>query len=59
MDRAALRQAVGATDMNGLVGAVACDGFGDCGTGRMNIYHHTDTSITDVSRLPAVYVYSP
>ena len=59
MDRAALRQAVGATNMDGLVGTVSCDGFGDCGTGRMNIYHHTDTSITDVSRLPVVYVYSP
>ncbi len=59
IDRAALRRAVGATDTNGLVGTVSCDGFGDCGTGRMNIYHHTDSSITDVSRLPVVYVYSP
>ena len=59
IDRAALREAVGATAMNGLVGTVSCDGFGDCGTGRMNIYHHADTGITDVSRLPVVYVYSP
>ena len=59
LDRAALREAVGATSTNGLVGTVSCDGFGDCGTGGMNIYHHTDTSITDVSRLPVVYVYSP
>ena len=59
LDRAALRAAVGATAINGLVGTVSCDDFGDCGTGGMNIYHHTDTSITDVSRLPVVYVYSP
>ena len=59
IDRAALREQVGATAMNGLVGTISCDEFGDCGTGRMNIYHHTDTSITDVSRLPVVYVYSP
>ena len=59
IDRAALRAQVGATAINGLVGTVSCDAFGDCGTGRMNIYHHTDTSITDVSRLPVVYVYSP
>ena len=59
LDRAALREAVGATAMNGLVGTVSCDGFGDCGTGGMNIYHHSDTSITDVARLPVVYVYSP
>ena len=38
---------------------LSCDRFGDCGTGRMNIYHHTDRSVTDVSKLPVVYVYSP
>lgn len=59
IDRAALRERVGATAMNGLVGSISCDAFGDCGTGRMNIYHHTDTSVTDVARLPVVYVYSP
>ena len=59
IDRARLRRAVRATDISGLVGTVSCDDFGDCGTGRMNIYHHTDTSITDVSRLRVVYVYTP
>ena len=59
IDRARLRRAVRATDISGLVGTASCDDFGDCGTGRMNIYHHTDTSITDVSRLRVVYVYSP
>ena len=59
IDRAALRQQVGTTAMNGLIGAISCDEFGDCGTGVMNIYHHTDTGVTDVSRLPVVYVYNP
>ena len=59
IDRAALRQQVGVTAMNGLVGAISCDEFGDCGTGSMNIYHHTDTGVTDVSKLPVVYVYNP
>ena len=59
IDRTALRAQVRATSMSGLVGTVACDRFGDCGTGRMNIYHHTDRNITDVSRLPVVYVYNP
>ena len=59
IDRAMLREAVGATAMSGLVGTISCDRFGDCGTGRMNIYHHTNTAVTDVSRLPVVYVYSP
>ena len=59
IDRAALRRQVGATSMRGLIGSVSCDAFGDCGTGRMNIYHHTDTGVTDIARLPVVYVYSP
>ena len=59
IDRTALRAQVMATSMSGLVGTVTCDRFGDCGTGRMNIYHHTDRNITDVSRLPVVYVYNP
>lgn len=59
IDRAGLRDAVGATRISGLIGTVSCDAFGDCGTGRMNIYHHTDISVTDVARVPVVYVYIP
>ena len=59
IDRQALREQVGATAMGGLIGPISCDAFGDCGTGRMNIYHHTDNTITDVARVPVVYVYSP
>ena len=59
IDRARLREAIEATDISGLVGTVSCDDFGDCGTGRMNIYHHTDRNITDVSKLKIVYVYTP
>jgi len=59
IDRAKLREALEETDGNGLVGTVSCDRFGDCGTGRMNIYHHTDRNNTDVSQLRVVYVYSP
>ena len=59
IDRARLRDAVRATDISGLVGTVSCDAFGDCGTGRMNIYHHPDTGVTDIARLPVVYVYTP
>ena len=60
MDRAALRTEIGATSgFQGLIGTLACDDFGDCGTGRINIYHHTDTSITDAAQLPVVYQFAP
>ncbi len=60
IDRAALREEVGATTgFQGIIGAISCDDFGDCGTGRVNIYHHTDASITDPAQLPVVYQFAP
>ena len=60
VDRAALREQLGATEgFRGLIGVLSCDEFGDCGTGRVNIYHHTDTGITDTAKLPVVYRFEP
>ncbi len=57
IDRLALRQAIRdvSSDFQGLTGNLSCDQFGDCGTGRVNIYHHADSSITDSAELPVVY----
>ncbi len=60
LDRAALREGLGATaGFQGLAGVLSCDDFGDCGTGRVNIYHHTDSSITDPALVPVVYQFAP
>ena len=59
IDRAALRARIGSTAVAGLTGTISCDDFGDCGTGRQNIYHHTDSSVSDVEQLPVVYRFSP
>lgn len=59
IDRAALRAELGRATIQGLIGNISCDGFGDCGTGRVNIYHHPDSGITDVAKLPIVYRYVP
>ncbi len=60
VDRAALRRQLHATSgFQGLIGTLTCDEFGDCGTGRINIYHHTDLNITDPAKLPVVYRFSP
>ena len=60
VDRAALRREIGATSgFQGITGVLACDEYGDCGTGRVNIYHHTDSSITDPALLPTVYRFTP
>ncbi len=60
VDRAALRRQLHATSgFQALIGMLNCDEFGDCGTGRINIYHHTDLTITDPAQLPVVYRFSP
>ena len=43
----------------GIIGDITCDRFGDCGTGRVLLVHHTDSSITDVSQLPVLYRFAP
>ena len=60
IDRARLREALaGTSGFSGIIGAISCDEFGDCGTGRVQISHHTDSTMTDVERLPVVYRYAP
>ena len=59
IDRARLRQALtDTTGFQGIIGVISCDRFGDCGTGRAEIRHHTDPAITDFAELPVVYRYS-
>ena len=60
IDRAKLREALtGTTGFRGVIGVISCDEFGDCGTGRVHIAHHTDSSVTDIAELPVVYSYAP
>ncbi len=60
IDRARLREAVGGTSgFSGIIGTISCDEFGDCGTGRIQISQHTDSTMTDVEALPVVYRYAP
>ena len=60
VDRAKLRDALtGLAGFKGVIGAISCDQFGDCGTGALRISHHTDSTITDVADLPVVYRFEP
>ncbi len=60
VDRAALREELAATaGFRGITGILSCDEFGDCGTGHVNIYLHTDSAVTDPARLPEVYHFPP
>ena len=60
IDRARLREALtGTTGFNGIVGAISCDSFGDCGTGLVLISHYTDPTVNDITQLPVVFRYAP
>ena len=60
IDRAMLREALTQTnDFSGIIGTLSCDRFGDCGTGRVQISHHTDSTMPDVESLPVVYRFAP
>ncbi len=60
IDRARLREALtGLTGFSGIIGAISCDEFGDCGTGGVQISHHRDSSITDIADLPVVHRFTP
>ena len=60
VDRALLRQELAATnEFQGLLGELSCDDFGDCGTGYVDIFHHTDSTVADPARLPVVYSFEP
>lgn len=60
IDRQKLRDALTATSgFTGIAGVYTCDEFGDCGTGRVQVSHHTDSSVTDPSQVPVVYRFAP
>ncbi len=60
IDRAKLRENLsGTSSFGGIIGSITCDEFGDCGTGRIVVYHHTDSSVTEVAELPVVYRFAP
>ena len=59
--RSELREAMRAVsaDFQGVTGRLVCDEFGDCAQGLQNVYHHTDSGMTDPARLPVVYRFAP
>ena len=53
--RTMLRERTAATKgFQGITGEPSCDPFGVCGSCRMTIAHHTDTSISDPAKVPVV-----
>lgn len=60
IDRAALRRHLDAVaGYGGVIGAITCDGFGDCGVSRIAVIEHLDATDVPASRVNTVYEYAP
>ena len=60
IDRAGIRQYLDqVANYQGIIGEIACDGFGDCGTGRISIIHHLGPEDPEASWDNVVYRFSP
>lgn len=59
VDRQDLRDELNATSFNGIIGAISCDAFGDCGAQKITIVLNNDTSDFAVSSSNVVYSFAP
>jgi branched-chain amino acid transport system substrate-binding protein len=60
VDRQALRDALTATTgFPGMIGTLACDAFGDCGSQAISVVKHLDSSDPAGSKANVVYSFSP
>ena len=59
IDRQALRDALDATDFNGITGLVKCDEFGDCGRGFIDVLHHESPDDFEGTHDKIVFQFTP
>ena len=49
----------GLTGYSGLIGAINCDDFGDCGSQKITIIEHLDSTDIEASKANVVFEYAP
>ncbi len=60
IDKAGISSSVVALrDYGGLTGSISCDDFGDCGSQKIVIVHHTDSDDADAGMVNVVFEYAP
>ena len=59
IDRQALREALDATEFNGITGLVKCDEFGDCGRGFIDVLHHESPDDFEGTHDKIVFQFTP
>ena len=60
IDKAGISSSVASLrDYGGLTGLISCDDFGDCGSQKIVIVHHTDSDDADAGMVNVVFEYAP
>ncbi len=47
------------TDFSGLIGTLSCDAFGDCGSQRITVIQHLDSTNIEASKANVVFEFAP
>ncbi len=60
IDRAGVREFLNSvTDYSGIIGLITCDAFGDCGSQKITVIGHADSTDVSASNANVVYEYAP
>jgi len=60
IDRAGVREHLNAVaDYSGIIGLLSCDAFGDCGSQKITVIGHGDSTDVAASNANVVYEYAP
>ena len=60
IDRAGVREALNAvSNFNGFIGSITCDDFGDCGSQKITVIKHDDSSNPDAGMANVVFEFAP
>ena len=60
IDRAGVREHLNAVaDYSGIIGLITCDAFGDCGSQKITVIGHADSTDVAASNANVVYEYAP
>ncbi|WP_420613065.1 branched-chain amino acid ABC transporter substrate-binding protein [Candidatus Spongiisocius sp.] len=59
IDRASLRDELSRSNFDGIIGAITCDEYGDCGSQLITVVHHTDSRNIEAGKSNVVFGYVP
>ena len=60
IDRAGVREHLNnVTDYSGIIGLITCDAFGDCGSQKITVIGHADSTDVAASNANVIYEYAP